>query len=60
MHIIGVLDRDYVNIDEVRAFLGAPYRNENDFTTQKGDHKMYQVVATLYGFVNMGHFRLHL
>ena len=76
LHLIGTFDWEYIHIDEIRAFLNAPYKGENKvYTRLKGDKKMYEVIGALYGLKtsprdynsvvaerlkDMGYSRLHL
>ena len=50
LHVIASLGWDYAHIDEVRAFLNAPYNNPTPaFTKLKGDDSWYQIIGALYG-----------
>ena len=76
LHLIGTFDWEYIHIDEIRAFLNAPYKGEKKvFTRLKGDKKTYEVIGALYGLKtsprdynsvvaerlkDMGYSRLHL
>lgn len=49
-HIIAAFDWDYSHIDEVRAFLKAPYKGKNRaFVKFRGDHQYYEIMKALYG-----------
>lgn len=50
MHIIAALDWDYAHIDEVRAFLKAPYKGKNRaFAKFRGGSQYYEILGALYG-----------
>ena len=50
MHIIAALDWDYAHIDEIRAFLKAPYQGEKKaFVKFRGGRQYYEVLGALYG-----------
>ena len=50
MHVIAALDWDYAHIDEVRAFLKAPYKGKNRaFAKFRGGSQYYEILGALYG-----------
>ena len=50
MHIIAALGWDYAHIDEIRAFLKAPYKGENKaYVKFRGGRQYYEVLGALYG-----------
>jgi hypothetical protein len=50
MHIIAALNWDYAHIDEIRAFLKAPYQGEKKaFVKFRGGRQYYEVLGALYG-----------
>ena len=50
MHVIAALDWDYAHIDEVRAFLKAPYKGKNRaFVKFRGGSQYYEILGALYG-----------
>ena len=50
MHLIAALDWDYAHIDEVRAFLKAPYKGKNRaFAKFRGGSQYYEIFGALYG-----------
>ena len=50
MHVIAALDWDYAHIDEVRAFLKAPYKGKNRaFAKFRGGSQYYEIFGALYG-----------
>ena len=50
LQIVASLDWELVHLDEIRAFLNAKKKsNDEIFAKFKGDSKMYQVVNALYG-----------
>ena len=50
MHIIAALDWDYAHVDEVRAFLSAPYKGQRRaFVKFRGGKDYYEVLGALYG-----------
>ena len=50
MHIIAALNWDYAHIDEVRAFLKAPYKGKTRaFTKFRGGAQYYEILGALYG-----------
>ena len=50
LHIIAGLDWDYCHIDEVRAFLKAPYKGKNRaFVKFRGGHQHFEIMKALYG-----------
>jgi hypothetical protein len=50
MHIIAAMDWDYAHIDEIRAFLNAPYTGEyRAFTKFRGSNEYYEILGALYG-----------
>ena len=76
LHVIASLEWEYAHIDEIRAFLNAPYSGEKRaFTKFRGADKWYEIVGALYGlksspkdyqdvveerFTIMGFKRLHM
>ena len=50
MHIIAALGWDYAHIDEIRAFLKAPYKGEKKaYVKFRGGRQYYEVLGALYG-----------
>ena len=50
MQIIAALNWDYAHIDEIRAFLKAPYKGKNKaFVKFRGGSQYYEVLGALYG-----------
>jgi hypothetical protein len=50
LHIIGMLDWQYVHIDEKRAFLNAKHAGDNSvFAKFRGESQIYRVNNALYG-----------
>eukprot|EP01041_Mallomonas_annulata_P013096 gene13096-27648_t len=46
LHVIAALDWDYAHIDEIRAFLNAPYNGKyKAFTKFRGDNKYYSILG---------------
>ena len=50
VHVIAALNWDYAHIDEVRAFLKAPYKGKNRaFVKFRGGSQYYEIFGALYG-----------
>jgi len=50
LHVIASLGWDYAHVDEIRAFLNAPYNNKKRaFTKFRGDDNWYEILCALYG-----------
>ena len=50
MHVIAAFNWDYAHIDEVRAFLKAPYKGKNRaFVKFRGGSQYYEIFGALYG-----------
>ena len=50
MHIISSSNWSYCHIDEIRAFLNAPYQGEaRAFAKFRGDEEYYEILGALYG-----------
>jgi hypothetical protein len=56
LHVIAAKGWDFVHIDEVRAFLNAPYKGKNKvFAKLKGCLAYYEVLKALYGLRSSPH-----
>ena len=50
MHVVAAFNWDYSHIDEVRAFLKAPYKGKNRaFVKFRGGSNYYEILGALYG-----------
>lgn len=50
MHMCAKYDWDYCHVDEVRAFLNAPYQGETPvYARMRGDPNYYKILGALYG-----------
>ena len=50
LHVIASLDWDYAHIDEIRAFLNAPYKGKTKaFAKFRGSNQYYSICGALYG-----------
>ena len=50
MHLVAALDWDYAHIDEIRAFLKAPYKGQiKTFAKFRGGNQYFEILGALYG-----------
>jgi len=50
MHLVAALDWDYAHIDEIRAFLKAPYKGQTKaFVKFRGGNQYFEILGALYG-----------